>query len=234
MDSGKELERIREVYNRRKATTPSMLYSYFNVSNLFMVQSRERALLAVLKAHQMQDLREMKILDVGCGTGGMLRSFLQYGALPSNLSGVDLLEERILEARSMNSRIDFRVGEASRLPYRENCFDVVSQFTVFTSILDAERKRLAAREMLRVVKPDGVIVWYDFHVNNPANQEVAGVKKSELFALFPGCRIVLKRITLAPPIVRLVAPYSWTLCVVLERLNLLNTHYLAGIRKPQG
>ena len=60
--------------------------------------------------------------------------------------------------------------------------------------------------MLRVLKPGGLILWYDFHVDNPHNRDVQGVRKREIFELFSGCDIRLHRITLAPPIVRLVAP----------------------------
>lgn len=55
--------------------------------------------------------------------------------------------------------IDFRCGNAENLPYEDESFDIVMQFTVFTSILDSEMKQNIAREMLRVIKPDGIILW---------------------------------------------------------------------------
>jgi hypothetical protein len=57
------------------------------------------------------------------------------------------------------------------------------------------------------------------------------VKKREVQRLFPGCRIELRRITLAPPLVRLLAPYSWLACYVLGQIPWLCTHYLSAIRK---
>ncbi len=68
-------------------------------------------------------------------------------------------------------------------------------------------------------------------MNNPRNPDVRGVKKSEISFLFPGCTIDIKRVTLAPPISRILAPYSWMACYLLEKLKLLNTHYLGIIRK---
>jgi hypothetical protein len=38
------------------------------------------------------------------------------------------------------------------------------------------------------------------------------VKKREIHRLFPRCHIQLRRITLAPPLVRLLAPYTWLAC----------------------
>src|SRR5215467_6730268 len=79
-------------------------------------------------------------------------------------------------------------------------------------------KRQMASEMCRVLKPDGLILWYDYHMNNPWNAGVRGVKKREIHRLFPGCSIDLRRITLAPPFARWIVPRSWLLAYLLERL----------------
>ena len=105
------------------------------------------------------------------------------------------------------------------------------QFTVFTSVLDAVMKHQIAAEMLRVVKDEGFIVWYDFHVNNPWNPDVRGIKKREIAQLFPGCRLTLQRLTLVPPLARLLAPYSWLACYGLGKIPWLCTHYLGLIAK---
>jgi hypothetical protein len=91
-----------------------------------------------------------------------------------------------------------------------------------------------ARKMLRVLKRDGTILWYDYHMNNARNPDVRGVGKREIQALFPDCSIDLRRVTLAPPLTRLLAPYSWLVCYLLEKIPLLCTHYLGVIRKRPG
>jgi hypothetical protein len=85
--------------------------------------------------------------------------------------------------------------------------------------------------MVRVVKRDGLILWDDFHMNNPKNPDVRGVKRREINALFHGCGIKMRRITLAPPLARCIAPYSPMACEVLAKIPWLCTHYLASIRK---
>src|SRR5690606_37574580 len=102
---------------------------------------------------------------------------------------------------------------------------------VFTSILDPEMKQAVAREMARVCKPTGAIVWYDFHVNNPRNPHVRGVKKREIHSLFPNHRVRLRRVTLAPPLVRRLVNVSWIGCELLEKFRILNTHYFGVLRK---
>jgi len=70
-----------------------------------------------------------------------------------------VLRWEIIEiAKKISPNINFRYGEASCIPFEEESFDIVMQFTVFTSILDEYMKKSIAREMLRVLKPDGIIL----------------------------------------------------------------------------
>jgi hypothetical protein len=92
-------------------------------------------------------------------------------------------------------------------------------------------KENIASEMLRVLKADGTIIWYDYYVNNPWNPDVRGVKKKEIQELFPNCVLSLKRVTLAPPIVRILGPFSTLLCLILDKVPLLRSHYLGMIRR---
>jgi len=226
-----ELERIKKAYEKRKIEQKDKVYSYFNKGSLFIIHQREKALLDILNKFNYSDLTNKKILDVGCGTGGTLRRFIDYGAKPENLYGIDLLEDRIEVAKQLNPKINFICGDSSNLQYPDDYFDIVMQFTVFTSIYDVELKKKIASEMLRVLKVDGIIVWYDFHIDNPKNPDVKRVKKNEIHSLFPNCEIFLKRITLAPPIARKIAPFSITLCQILEKIPFLCTHYLGIIQK---
>ena len=92
-------------------------------------------------------------------------------------------------------------------------------------------RRQIAREMLRVLKPSGCIVWYDFFRDNPRNRDVRGVGRNEILHLFPGCKILLHRLTLAPPLGRPAARFSPALYGVLSRVKPLCSHYL-GIITP--
>lgn len=228
-----EVERIKKAYNKRKIQQKGKLYSYFNKGNLYMVQERERVILDILRKFNFSKFSDKKILDVGCGIGGRLRDFIKYGAKPKYLYGIDLLEDRIEIAKDISPNINFKCGDASNLPYENEYFDIVIQFTVFTSVLKKEMKRDIAKEMLRVLKKEGIILWYDFSYNNPKNPDVKGIKKKEIIGLFPNCEFNFNRLTLAPPIVRFIAPRSWLLCYLFEKLSFLCTHYLVIIRKEK-
>lgn len=163
---------------------------------------------------------------MGCGSGNWLE--MLRGA--QVLAGIELDPERASRAAARFPEADIRTGDASSLPWASGSFDVVLQSTVFSSILDPEMRRAVAAGMLRVLAPGGAVLWYDFFVDNPSNPHVRGVRRREIAALFPGCRIDLRRATLAPPLARLVVPVSWTLAALLEALRVFDTHYFGVIR----
>src|SRR6188508_3498811 len=104
------VDQIKEAYARRNERGLDTRYSIWDREALFQGQSLERALLPMLDRNGFRPLGEVDILDVGCGTGSVLRDFLRYGARPERLAGVDLLEERIERARSLAPNVDFRVA----------------------------------------------------------------------------------------------------------------------------
>jgi ubiquinone/menaquinone biosynthesis C-methylase UbiE len=225
-----EEARIREAYAKREVS--DLRYSWFNPAHQFMAQQRERRLLRLLQRYGLAALESKRILEVGCGTGQWLLDFVKWGARPENLVGIDLLADRVSKARWLcPSSVRIECASAAELPFSDQTFDVVLQSTVFTSILDPDLKRRVAAEMMRVVAPKGFVVWYDYHVNNPWNSDVRGVKRKEIYRLFPGCRIDLERVTLFPQLARALTPYSYLLCYLLEKVPLFCTHYLGVIRK---
>jgi len=123
--------------------------------------------------------------------------------------------------------MNFQCGNAEALSYQDSFFDMILCFTVFTSIFDKNMKQNIAKEMLRVLKPDGIILWYDYHINNPKNPDVSGVKAEEIHALFHDCHIHLAR----TPLARAIAPYSVIFCQILEKIPLICTHYLGIIKR---
>ena len=99
-----------------------------------------------------------------------------------------------------------------------------------SSILEPTALQQVVAEMQRVLKPGGAILWLDFAYNNPSNPNVRGVPPRSLRKLFPGSRVRVRRITLAPPLARRIVPLSWTVARMLEACRLFNTHYLAVIQ----
>lgn len=221
----READRILEELRRREREIPADFYSLDRPANRFLRRGQERALARALK--EIGPLAGKRVLEVGCGTGNWLE--MLSGA--KDLAGIDLDPGRAARAAARFPEADIRAGDASSLPWTDGSFDVVLQSTVFSSILDPDMRRAVASEMRRVLAPGGAILWYDFFVDNPSNPHVRGVRRREIEALFPGCRVAPRRATLAPPIARRIVPVSWTLASLLESLRVFDTHYLAVIRE---
>ena len=220
-----------QAYERRELTVPADRYSRLKPGSLLRVQELERRILQLFGAKGISDLSQKKILEVGCGDGAWLRFLIQSGASPENLFGVDLLSHRIQEARrKCPEGVTLRCEDASQLSFVDESFDLLLVMTVFTSILDDHLRRLLAREMLRILRRGGSILWYDFHVNNPRNPDVRRVMNCEIKDLFPECNVELRRITLAPPLGRTVAHLP-ILYWLLSNVHVLCTHYLGWITR---
>jgi len=227
-----EEQRIKDVYASRRASVSPDLYSDLNPGNLLITQELERRIMHIFRLQKLQTLAQARVLEVGCWQAFWLRKFVQWGARPENVVGVDLLPEELAQARELSPpAVQFECGNAADLRYPDESFDIVCQFTVFTSVLDEQLRMKMAQEMLRVLRPDGFILWYDFFLSNPRNPNVCGIGKQEIARLFPGCRYHLQRTTLAPPLARRVAPMSSSLYGLLSALKILNSHYVGFIQK---
>jgi SAM-dependent methyltransferase len=220
------------VYAARDARDFGGRYDYADPANLFAIHDRERRLLAALRANGLDALSSSRVLEIGCGTGFWLRSFVQWGVSPSRIVGLELDERRAQVARLRTPRgVGIVRADGARAPFADGTFDVVLQSTVFSSILDRGVRTAVAAEMLRVLGVNGTILWYDFRYNNPRNKDVAGIRLDDLGRLFPGCRISSQSVTLAPPLLRAVAPISTVAARMLSAVPPLRSHLLAFVRR---
>jgi SAM-dependent methyltransferase len=97
-------------------------------------------------------------LDVGCGTGAVTQSILQYAG-PASVTGVDSAEGFVAYARErvQDTRARLGVASAMALPFGDDKFDAVVAGLVLNFIPD---KEAALAEMVRVSTKDGVVGAY--------------------------------------------------------------------------
>jgi ubiquinone/menaquinone biosynthesis C-methylase UbiE len=225
-----DLARLRIEYeDRERRFAGTNVYSWTNLANLFAIQGRQRAILYVLQKKGFKDLPSLAIFELGCGGGGVLAEFLSFGASPRNLYGIDLLFDRLLHAHTQLPASRLINADGRSIPFSYNSFDIVLQFTALSSILDPVIRQKLAQDMMRVLKPNGIILWYDFWLN-PTNPQTHGIRPAEIRELFSNCTYEFHKITLAPPLARRIVPISWGLALFLESLKIFNSHYLALIR----
>jgi len=226
-----EDERVRAAYARRRQNIPGARYARTNPFALYSLHEREAEIASFMRSEGLTSLAGLRILDVGCGRGDTLRQLLEFGADPNLVTGIDLLEENIESAQKLCPHLRVICGTATRLPFSDASFDLVLQFMLFTSILSDLSKRTIATEMIRVLAPGGRVLWYDFSFDNPKNSDVRGIGKREIQALFPGFSVQSRRMTLAPPLGRIIAPMSVVLYYLLSRIRPLCTHLLCLLRR---
>jgi ubiquinone/menaquinone biosynthesis C-methylase UbiE len=100
-----------------------------------------------------------RVLDVGCGTGELLRR-LRAKYPDATLAGIDPVEEMLAVASDkLRGKENLRVGYADTLPWRAASFDVVVSCNMFHYITHPVD---ALREMGRVLRPGGVVVLTDW------------------------------------------------------------------------
>ena len=230
-DFEKEIERARGVYTARAGNPAlSRLYSPFNQSHMLTTQDREWIIADLLRRSGIWSLADLDILDVGCGSGGELRRMTTNGADPARLVGLDLMASRIEEARAALPAARFEVGSAHQLPFPDASFDLVSQYVLFSSVVNPELRAAIAAEMIRVLRPNGRIIWYDLKSmkNNP---NLVPISLKEMKALFPRCTVTARRATLGWWPSHFLAPRTRVAAILATKLPRARSHYVALIRK---
>jgi ubiquinone/menaquinone biosynthesis C-methylase UbiE len=224
-----EVDRIADVYRGyARENARATRWALDNAGNRAIVAERQRVLATLLPPARLAGAR---ILDVGCGDGDVLASFVALGAGAERLLGVDLLPDEVARARARHPEMRFAVGNAEALEAPDGAFDLVCLFTVFTSILDDGMASRVAAEVDRVLAPGGAVVWYDFRVDNPRNRHVRGVGRRRLRMLFPGYALHLRSVTVLPPLARRLGRATPWLYPALARVPWLRTHWLGLLRK---
>ena len=101
-----------------------------------------------------------RILDVGCGTGYLLRRLADRFPAATTLSGIDPAPGmiQVAEATAADPRLGFTVGVAEHLPYASASFDLVVSTTSFDHWCD---QQAGLAECARVLRPGGRFVLCD-------------------------------------------------------------------------
>jgi demethylmenaquinone methyltransferase/2-methoxy-6-polyprenyl-1,4-benzoquinol methylase len=115
-----------------------------------------------LAARTCLETRPQHILDIGCGTGDLSINMARLAPEGTEITGLDYsrpmldIAEQKAEKAGLKGRINFTVGDASKIPFPDNHFDCAGISFAFRNLTYNNplcRPHLA--EVLRVLKPGG-------------------------------------------------------------------------------
>ena len=120
----------------------------------------------LLQEIERDDVREFSVLDVGCGSGELLRMIAEFArstGRSASLTGVDLnpISSATTQSESKEfSEISSVRGDALRLPFADNSFDYAISSLFFHHLTD-DAIVVAMQEMSRVSRRGIVVI--DLH-----------------------------------------------------------------------
>lgn len=121
--------------------------------------------------------KKLKVLDIGCGAGGLVKGLKEIFPYFS-YDACDITKKGIREAKKNAEGIHFFVGDAEKLPVKNNTYDIV----IMNSILDhLEHPEKAVGEVYRVLKKGGTYL-----ATTPVEKDLLNIHG--FFSLFPSFR----------------------------------------------
>jgi ubiquinone/menaquinone biosynthesis C-methylase UbiE len=122
------------------------------------------------------------VWDLGCGPGQTTKYLKDLGI---EISGLDLSERMLEQARTIHPQIHFRKGNILELEFED---DSIAGLVAFYAIVHftEEQVRMAFREIFRVLQPAGIFL-FTYHIGEETIHldEFLGKKVDIDFMLFP-------------------------------------------------
>lgn len=100
-----------------------------------------------------KDLKNKKLLDVGCGPGIHIKKYVERGA---ECIGIDLSSEMIKLAKEHCPTAKFETGNIYDLRFDDDSFDIVTASFVLDHVKDLDK---AVKEVKRVLKLKGLFIF---------------------------------------------------------------------------
>jgi SAM-dependent methyltransferase len=144
---------IRDAYEQRWGYTNPVAAEYWGMRDVLVFDA--------VKSTFGARVRQRRALEIGSGFGHELAKLLRIGLRAENLIGIDLIPTRVKRARLNYPELAFYVADATHLPFANDSFDIVMQFTCVMHALGHKIQQEICGEMIRVLRPGGIVIWWD-------------------------------------------------------------------------
>lgn len=122
----------------------------------------------------LPNLKEKRILDIGCGTGGMSRYFAEHGA--KYVLGVDISSKmlKVAKEETQHGNIEYRKLAMEDLPEIKDKFDIVFSSLAFHYV---ENFNKLMQDISNILNPQGILLFSQEHPVNTATILNANMEK---------------------------------------------------------
>lgn len=226
-DRERELDAIRAQYADYEHAGRYDLWTLSNPGFERLVREKDAHLMRLLRASVADD--SGPILDLGAGSG-RLAGVAQAAGLHQPWIGVELDPVAVAEARRAYPWAEFAEASADRLPMGDASVSAAVASVLFSSLPSVAFERAVAREIERVLRPGGWLVWYDLRYDNPRNRGVHGLGLRAIRRVFPGWDLELTPISLLPPLARRLGRSTPFAYLALHAITPLRSHLIGRMR----
>jgi len=165
---------------------------------------------------------KLRVLDVGCGSAATWYQLFRLGINPSNTVGIDIQSDRLSYIGNLYPHATAVLGDACRLPFADQSFDLVYESTLFATLTSSSVRSDVASEMIRVCKANGYLLLVDWRAQkfwSPHHGSLSKRQLGRLFGVGQACRLIcVTRGSLLPPLGRLLSAYAWPLYFLIAWL----------------
>ncbi len=140
-------------------------------------------------ARKLQELLRSDdgILDYGCGYGRAVTEMKSSGF--SRVIGVDISEKMLKGGLESDPSLDLLVFDGHTLPFADKVFSGCLFMAVLNCIPEEGRQRKALSEILRVLKPGGILLISDYPIQEDSRNQERYLQGEEEFRTFGVFRV---------------------------------------------
>ena len=139
MSSGDEQEkrRILNVYNSYKQKQyQNTKWSNKFIGNQYIFNERLQTVKKIVLDNNI-DLSNARILEIGCARGDVIDLLIKVGVQENNIYGIDIRKEKLQYVKNKFPDCHFQIMDVKNMKYPENHFDLITVFTLFSSIFNS-------------------------------------------------------------------------------------------------